>query len=131
MADVPSKLPQPTRAAKFWPGGLTLIVPAAPRVPKILTAGGDSVAEVPSNTRTFSKIHGLAGLRIGYSISSAAVAKRLADLALVWPNTTGIDAALADGTQLSLGEATIDASGALVLRTPDATLAIPAAEVFF
>jgi histidinol-phosphate aminotransferase len=45
--------------------------------------------------RTFSKIHGLAGLRIGYSMSSAAVAKRFADLSLVWPNTTGIDAALA------------------------------------
>lgn len=45
--------------------------------------------------RTFSKIHGLAGLRIGYAISSAAIAKRFADLSLVWPNTTGIDAALA------------------------------------
>jgi len=45
--------------------------------------------------RTFSKIHGLAGLRIGYGISSAAIAKRFADLSLVWPNTTGIDAALA------------------------------------
>lgn len=32
--------------------------------------------------RTFSKIHGLAGLRVGYSISSEAVAKRFADLSL-------------------------------------------------
>jgi histidinol-phosphate aminotransferase len=45
--------------------------------------------------RTFSKIHGLAGLRIGYAISSAAIAKRFADLSLVWPNSTGVDAALA------------------------------------
>jgi histidinol-phosphate aminotransferase len=45
--------------------------------------------------RTFSKIHGLAGLRIGYAVSSAAIAKRFADLSLVWPNTTGVDAALA------------------------------------
>jgi histidinol-phosphate aminotransferase len=45
--------------------------------------------------RTFSKIHGLAGLRIGYGISSEAIAKRFADLSLVWPNTTGVDAALA------------------------------------
>ena len=45
--------------------------------------------------RTFSKIHGLAGLRIGYAISSAAVAKRFSDLSLVWPNSTGVDAALA------------------------------------
>lgn len=45
--------------------------------------------------RTFSKIHGLAGLRIGYSIASDAVARRFAELSLVWPNTTGLDAALA------------------------------------
>jgi histidinol-phosphate aminotransferase len=45
--------------------------------------------------RTFSKIHGLAGLRIGYGISSPAIAKRFAALWLTWPNTTGLDAALA------------------------------------
>ena len=40
-------------AAKFWPGGLTLVVPAAARVPKILTAGGDSVAvRVPNHPTT-------------------------------------------------------------------------------
>ena len=31
-------------AAKFWPGGLTLVVPASARVPGILMAGGDSIA---------------------------------------------------------------------------------------
>lgn len=45
--------------------------------------------------RTFSKIHGLAGLRIGYSIASVELAKRFADLSLVWPNNPGLDAALA------------------------------------
>jgi histidinol-phosphate aminotransferase len=45
--------------------------------------------------RTFSKIHGLAGLRVGYSMASAELAKRFADLSLVWPNNPGLDAALA------------------------------------
>lgn len=45
--------------------------------------------------RTFSKIHGLAGLRIGYGISPLPVAKRFAGLWLTWPNTTGLDAAIA------------------------------------
>ena len=40
-------------AAKFWPGGLTLVVPATARVPKILTAGGDTVAvRVPNQSTT-------------------------------------------------------------------------------
>jgi histidinol-phosphate aminotransferase len=45
--------------------------------------------------RTFSKIHGLAGLRVGYSLASVELAKRFADLSLVWPNNPGLDAALA------------------------------------
>ncbi|MCI0476415.1 MAG: Sua5/YciO/YrdC/YwlC family protein, partial [Anaerolineales bacterium] len=37
-------------ATKFWPGALTLIVPASARVPKLLIAGGDRVAvRVPNN----------------------------------------------------------------------------------
>ncbi len=37
-------------AEKFWPGALTLVVPANGRVPKILLAGGASVAvRVPNN----------------------------------------------------------------------------------
>lgn len=40
-------------AEKFWPGGLTLVVPASPRVPKILIAGGDTVAvRVPNHPTT-------------------------------------------------------------------------------
>ncbi len=31
-------------AQKFWPGALTLVVPASARVPKILIAGGDAIA---------------------------------------------------------------------------------------
>jgi histidinol-phosphate aminotransferase len=45
--------------------------------------------------RTFSKIHGLAGLRIGYAIVPAALAQRFAALSLTWPNTTGLSAAIA------------------------------------
>lgn len=45
--------------------------------------------------RTFSKIHGLAGLRIGYGITPAALSKRFADLSLTWPNSTGVAAATA------------------------------------
>jgi histidinol-phosphate aminotransferase len=45
--------------------------------------------------RTFSKLHGLAGLRIGYAIAPAALAQRLAALSLTWPNSTGLAAAIA------------------------------------
>jgi L-threonylcarbamoyladenylate synthase len=31
-------------AERFWPGGLTLVLPGAKKVPSIVTAGGDSVA---------------------------------------------------------------------------------------
>ncbi len=31
-------------AERYWPGGLTLIVPRAPALPDLLTAGGDTVA---------------------------------------------------------------------------------------
>lgn len=40
-------------AEKFWPGGLTLVVPAGARVPKILIGGGSSVAvRVPNHATT-------------------------------------------------------------------------------
>ena len=55
------------------------------------------VKDVPNMIvlRTFSKIHGLAGLRVGYSISPVALAQRFAALSLTWPNSTGISAATA------------------------------------
>ncbi|MEW5717427.1 MAG: L-threonylcarbamoyladenylate synthase [Chloroflexota bacterium] len=47
-------------AAKFWPGGLTLVVPAAARVPQILIAGGTGVAaRVPNNRTTRALIDAL------------------------------------------------------------------------
>lgn len=45
---------------KFWPGALTLVVPAAARVPKILIAGGNSVAvRVPNHPATRALIGAL------------------------------------------------------------------------
>lgn len=47
-------------ADKFWPGALTLVVPASPRVPKILIAGGDSIAvRVPKHPTTHALIDAL------------------------------------------------------------------------
>ncbi len=47
-------------AAKFWPGALTLVVPASARVPKVLIAGGDSVAvRVPNHSVTRALIDSL------------------------------------------------------------------------
>lgn len=47
-------------AEKLWPGALTLAVPALPSVPKILTAGGDSVAvRVPDHHVTRALIDSL------------------------------------------------------------------------
>ena len=64
--------------------------------PGVATSAG-LVKEVPNIIvlRTFSKLHGLAGLRIGYAIAPAALAQRLAALSLTWPNTTGLSAAIA------------------------------------
>lgn len=45
--------------------------------------------------RTFSKLHGLAGLRVGYGMVSEPLAKSVADWMLVWPNSTGLAAASA------------------------------------
>ena len=51
--------------------------------------------------RTFSKIHGLAGLRIGYGMAQAALITRLHNVQLAFPNITGLRAAIA-----SLGDHT-------------------------
>ena len=59
--------------------------------------------------RTFSKIHGLAGLRIGYGISSPEIARRFGRLWLTWPNTTGIDAAIASHGDAAFLASTRDA----------------------
>jgi len=64
--------------------------------PGVATVAG-LVKDVPNMIvlRTFSKIHGLAGLRIGYGITPAALAPRFAALSLTWPNSTGLAAAIA------------------------------------
>lgn len=64
--------------------------------PGVATAAG-LVRDAPNMIvlRTFSKIHGLAGLRIGYAITPETLAKRFAALSLTWPNTTGLSAAIA------------------------------------
>lgn len=64
--------------------------------PGVATAAG-LVKDLPNIIvlRTFSKLHGLAGLRIGYAITPPALAQRLAALSLTWPNTTGLSAAIA------------------------------------
>lgn len=52
LAQVAREIPKDVEllARKFWPGALTLIVPAHCRVPKILIADGDSVAvRVPNH----------------------------------------------------------------------------------
>jgi histidinol-phosphate aminotransferase len=45
--------------------------------------------------RTFSKIHGLAGLRIGYSIAGPALAARITSKQLTFPNVAGLRGAIA------------------------------------
>ena len=50
--------------------------------------------------RTFSKIHGLAGLRVGYAVARPDVAAKLRRLTFTTPNTLGLAAATA-----SLGDA--------------------------
>jgi histidinol-phosphate aminotransferase len=45
--------------------------------------------------RTFSKTHGLAGLRVGYAIAQPALAARLRDRQMTSPNVAGIRAARA------------------------------------
>lgn len=46
LEQVAHTVPEPARklARAFWPGGLTVVLPGNPRLPQILTAGGDTVA---------------------------------------------------------------------------------------
>ena len=46
-------------------------------------------------TRTFSKIHGLAGLRIGYGLAAPALAARMKAKQPAFPNVAGLRAAIA------------------------------------
>jgi histidinol-phosphate aminotransferase len=60
-----------------------------------LARGGANVVVL----RTFSKLHGLAGLRIGYAVANPEVALRLRRLSLATPSIVGLAAA-----QASLGD---------------------------
>ncbi len=46
-------------------------------------------------SRTFSKIHGIAGLRVGYGLAQPAVIRRLEEMRVSVPNRMGLKAALA------------------------------------
>ncbi len=46
-------------------------------------------------TRTFSKLHGMAGLRIGWGMAPAPVVQSMSKLAMAMPNTLGLRAAIA------------------------------------
>ncbi|MFY2562869.1 pyridoxal phosphate-dependent aminotransferase [Corallococcus terminator] len=46
-------------------------------------------------TRSFSKIYGLAGMRVGYALAQPPVVKRLSELRMALPNPTALMAALA------------------------------------
>jgi L-threonylcarbamoyladenylate synthase len=62
LAKVAREIPRAAQmlAEKFFPGGLTLVVPASPRVPKILIAGGNTIAvRVPNHPTTRALIDAL------------------------------------------------------------------------
>ncbi|MEM9529692.1 MAG: histidinol-phosphate transaminase [Pseudomonadota bacterium] len=46
-------------------------------------------------TRTFSKLHGLAGLRIGYAVARPDLLVRIREHVMSWPNAAGVAAAIA------------------------------------
>ena len=66
VADVPPALPK--IAADFWPGPLTVILPAGPKAPREITAGTDTVAvRVPAAPLTRAIIRASGGLLTGTS----------------------------------------------------------------
>ncbi len=47
-------------AQRFWPGGLTLVLKASPRLPRILTGGGDTIGvRVPDHPVPLALMRGL------------------------------------------------------------------------
>ena len=68
---------------------LDLIEPGVTDSMVDLARAGDNVVVL----RTFSKIHGLAGLRIGYGIGNAGTMARLRRMQMTFPNTLGLEAA--------------------------------------
>jgi L-threonylcarbamoyladenylate synthase len=53
---------------RFWPGGLTLVLPKGASLPEIISAGGDKVAiRIPNHVVPLALIHGLGAPIIGTS----------------------------------------------------------------
>ena len=66
VADVSATLPK--IAAEFWPGPLTVILPAGPKVPRSITAGTDTVAlRIPAVPLTRAIIRASGGVLTGTS----------------------------------------------------------------
>lgn len=63
--------------------------PAANSCVPLINAGHDVIV-----TRTFSKIYGMAGVRVGYSISSAETAEKIRATAMSWTPSLSIAAAI-------------------------------------
>ena len=73
-------------AERFWPGGLTLIVPRRPFVPDILTAGGDTIAvRMPNHPVALRLIAEMGGV---LAVTSANLSGR--------PDAVTLEQALAD-----------------------------------
>lgn len=73
--------------------------------------------------RTFSKTHGLAGLRIGYALAPTEIAARLRRMQMTFPNALGVHAAMAslgDSAFLETTRRRIAEDRAALCRTCDA-----------
>lgn len=78
-------------------------------------------------TRTFSKIYGMAGIRVGYTISSAETAEKIRSTAMSWTPCTSIAAAIGcvdDEAFLAYSKAKITEGRQMVEATLD-TLGLP------
>lgn len=70
---------------------MDLVEPGATESMVDLTRGEDNVVVL----RTFSKVHGLAGLRVGYALGRPDTLRRLRSLQMATPNVLGLAAAAA------------------------------------
>jgi len=83
----------------------------------LINAGYDVIV-----TRTFSKIYGMAGVRVGYSISSAETAERIRATAMSWSPSLSIAAAIGcynDEAFLTMSKSKIKEARDMVNTTVD------------
>jgi L-threonylcarbamoyladenylate synthase len=112
MADtVVAGIPEPARrlAARFWPGPLTLVLPARDGLPAPLTAGTGTIGvRVPGHPDAAALVAGLGGPVTAPSANppGAAPPRRLADVRAYFPD--GV-AAWVDGGTLPGGGSTVAA----------------------